>query len=137
MRVSGAPEGINLSNVPPGERTDYWYAADPKLVTFEGATVYYSDDGTCFDGGIRYGARRTIHPGEQIDETWNKAPEVPASAALPDVGVGLRRTQRPNRPRSRRLPRRPARTTTACSIWSAAATPTPATCAQPLCRRTR
>ncbi len=89
MRVSGAPEGINLSNVPPGEHTDYWYAADPKLVTFEGATVYYSDDGTCFGGGIGYGARRTIHPGEQIDETWNKAPEVPASAALPDVGVGL------------------------------------------------
>ncbi len=86
VRASGSPEGVNLSNVPPGDHTDYWYAGDPKLVAFQSASIYYN--GTeCFDGGIRYGARRTIQPGGQIDETWNKAPEVPSSTSIPDFGA--------------------------------------------------
>ncbi len=88
MRVSSGAGGVDLTHVPPGDHTDYWYAADPKEVAFESAT-FYEDPGVCSDGGARFGPRRTIHAGEQIDETWNKAPLVPASAALPDFSGEL------------------------------------------------
>lgn len=87
LRLGSSGTPVDIDHVPAGDHTDYWYASDPALASFESATIYGDDSETCFEGGIRFGERRTIHAGEPIDETWHKGPEVPSSAAIPDFGA--------------------------------------------------
>ena len=86
LRVGSSGLPVDIDHVPPGDHTDYWYASDPALASFESATLYGDNSQTCFDGGIRFGERRAVHAGGQIDETWHKGPEVPSSAAVPTIG---------------------------------------------------
>lgn len=63
-------------HLPAGERTDYWYSSDPRLDLWQ--TQFFgtsSGGGAC--GAAGYSAVHTIAPGQQITETWNKAPLVP------------------------------------------------------------
>jgi len=62
--------------VPPGPHTDYWYSNAPGLQKVQNAYDTPNDCTTRYDGVIR-----TIHPGEEIHEVWNKAPLVPSPAA--------------------------------------------------------
>lgn len=78
--------------VTPGERTDYWYSSAPDQVLWEQAYGAWL-------GARQYGPRRKIQPGQEIRESWNKWPMVPARAAsylqrgaigvqgTPDLGV--------------------------------------------------
>jgi hypothetical protein len=67
-----------------GERTDYWYSSDPGLGLWQ-YTTYYSGS-SCSVG--RNGPVWSIHPGQQITATWNKAPLAPSSLAPPYWGAG-------------------------------------------------
>lgn len=66
--------GVAADNIAPGDRTDYWYSSVPELTLWQ--TVFTANDGT-----QRWGPRRTIQPGQHIDETWNKAPLAPPPVA--------------------------------------------------------
>jgi hypothetical protein len=73
------PWGSNLElgfSVPLGNRTDYWYSSNPELDRW--ASAFNADDCT-----RRYDAIRAISPGQQISETWNKAPLAPSPADWP------------------------------------------------------
>lgn len=76
----GTSEEAGLT-APAGNRTDYWYSSAPRLEVWQAA--FNADD--C---SRRWDIPRRIRHGEQITETWNKAPLVPASAALPQVQLG-------------------------------------------------
>lgn len=61
---------------PLGERTDYWYTSAPGLELWQAA---YND---C-DRLRHWGPIERISPGQQISESWDKGPMVPAPAAPP------------------------------------------------------
>jgi len=71
--------------IQPGNHTMYWYTSDPALDRWQ---AVFDEATTC----MRYlGPSRAIAHGQQIDETWNRAPFVPSAAAPPAArrtGVG-------------------------------------------------
>lgn len=67
--------------VPPGEHTDYWYTNAPAKELWQ--TQLNAPDCT-----RRFDVPRHISPGEQIDQTWNKAPLAPAQVGPPTAGQG-------------------------------------------------
>jgi hypothetical protein len=58
------------SQVPPGQSTEYWYASDPALTTWQNEFTRCTSPST-------YSPLRTINPGEQITQTWGKYPLAP------------------------------------------------------------
>jgi hypothetical protein len=67
-------ELAGASPVPAGERTDYWYSSAPELTTWQNA--FNANDGTRL-----WGQRRTVGPGQRIDEVWRRGPLAPAAFA--------------------------------------------------------
>lgn len=67
--------------VPPGDHTDYWYTNAPDKELWQ--TQVNAPDCT-----RRFDVPRHISPGEQIDQTWNKAPLAPAQIGPPTAGFG-------------------------------------------------
>jgi hypothetical protein len=66
-----------------GERTDYWYSSDPRLDLWQ-YTAIYSGGCSGFPGIFGFnGPIWSIHPGQRITATWNKAPLAPSSLAPP------------------------------------------------------
>jgi hypothetical protein len=66
-----------------GARTDYWYDANPRLDLWQPA-ILPADCNTVGGWSIALDdAPRTIHPGQAVTETWNKAPLTAPSAAAP------------------------------------------------------
>lgn len=64
------------NSVVPGDRTDYWYTADPAL-TYVGER-YFLGLGDSYDA-----AWRTLKPGSELTDVWGKTPHVPSGAAPP------------------------------------------------------
>src|SRR5205807_287113 len=83
----GFAKGLGVqSAVTPGDHTDYWYTSEPDQVLWQ--TAHYATDCT-----IRYDEPRHIKPGEQIGQTWNKAPLAPAPIGPPALGGALSRIE--------------------------------------------
>jgi hypothetical protein len=61
-------------HLPAGKRTDYWYSSDPRLDLWQTQVGIGFGTGCTASG---YSAVQRIAPGQQITETWNKAPLVP------------------------------------------------------------
>jgi len=72
---SGGYFGTGGPYVPPGQHTDYMYSSTPgqklQLMFYSGA-----DCTRLYDPAVR-----TIRPGAEIDEVWNKTPLVPSPVA--------------------------------------------------------
>jgi hypothetical protein len=67
-----------------GDHTDYWYSAEPGLDDWQ---VAFNNDGDCTR---RWSERHPIAHGQQLTETFNKAPLVPSvSAAYTSVPAFL------------------------------------------------
>jgi hypothetical protein len=73
--------GVGQPNLRPGEYIDYWYSSDPELSVWQDF-VTREEVSSPEPQYIRiYGPRRTIRPGEVIDEEWHKGPLVPSARA--------------------------------------------------------
>jgi len=69
------------TEVPLGDRTDYWYTSAPRLTWWQAA---YNG---C-DSIRRWGPIQQIEPGQEISQAWAKGPPVPAPAAAPVSAAG-------------------------------------------------
>jgi hypothetical protein len=66
-----------------GDRTDYWYSSMPESTIWQTAL-------NTNDGDRHFGPRRLIAPGQQLDETWNKAPiTIPSAAPYDEVPLAV------------------------------------------------
>ncbi|MFL6075951.1 MAG: hypothetical protein ACJ73S_21395 [Mycobacteriales bacterium] len=63
----------NYDAVPTGDVTDYWYSAEPAVDVWQ---VAFNNSSDCTR---RWSERRTISHGQQLTETFNKAPLVPST----------------------------------------------------------
>jgi hypothetical protein len=70
----------------PGEHTDYWYSSAPSLTAWQVSYNTGICQGVVCGGARIWGQRRVIHPGQQISETWDKAPSAVPPVAHPVQG---------------------------------------------------
>ena len=62
------------STVTPGDQTDYWYSSAP-------ASTIWQSRLDPNDSVLRWAQRRTLAPGQQVNEVWNKGTMAPSAAA--------------------------------------------------------
>ncbi|MEV5960115.1 hypothetical protein AB0L70_00020 [Kribbella sp. NPDC051952] len=79
-----SPTTLPYDYVQPGDYTEYRYSSDPTLDRWQTA---YDDAPNCMR---IYGARSALVPGQQLDESWSRAPYTPAPAvaAAHEAGQG-------------------------------------------------